>query len=75
MRDVFGAHYVSLHVRKTNRAALALYTESLGFTVSDIEKGYYADGEDAYGMFSLMFICSVQSVRVISTPIAMRQDL
>lgn len=49
MRDIFQAHFVSLHVRKTNRAALALYSESLGFTVSGIEKGYYADGEDAYG--------------------------
>jgi ribosomal protein S18 acetylase RimI-like enzyme len=40
MRDVFGAAYVSLHVRKTNRAALALYTETLGFTVQGIEKSY-----------------------------------
>ena len=40
MKDVFGAAYVSLHVRKTNRAALALYTETLGFAIKGIEKGY-----------------------------------
>ncbi|KAG0140685.1 hypothetical protein CROQUDRAFT_718532 [Cronartium quercuum f. sp. fusiforme G11] len=50
MRDVFGAKYVSLHVRKTNRAALSLYRDTLGFTVKEIEKKYYADGEDAYSM-------------------------
>ncbi|GAA97536.1 uncharacterized protein L969DRAFT_91448 [Mixia osmundae IAM 14324] len=50
MKDVFGATSVSLHVRKTNRAALGLYRDTLGFTVHDIEKKYYADGEDAYAM-------------------------
>ncbi|KAI9234662.1 MAG: acyl-CoA N-acyltransferase [Podila humilis] len=48
MRDVFGCKYVSLHVRKSNRAALQLYRDTLKFTVQDIEKKYYADGEDAY---------------------------
>ena len=50
MRDVFGAHYVSLHVRQSNRAAIALYTQTLGFQVHGVEKKYYADGEDALGM-------------------------
>ncbi|KAF9057946.1 acyl-CoA N-acyltransferase [Panaeolus papilionaceus] len=50
MADIYKAHYVSLHVRKSNRAALGLYRDTLGFTVKDIEKGYYADGEDAYAM-------------------------
>lgn len=40
MKEVFGATYVSLHVRKTNRAALALYRDTLGFEVLGIEKGY-----------------------------------
>jgi ribosomal protein S18 acetylase RimI-like enzyme len=40
MRDVFGAKYVSLHVRKTNRAALSLYQDALGFTMKEIEKKY-----------------------------------
>ncbi|EIN10899.1 acyl-CoA N-acyltransferase [Punctularia strigosozonata HHB-11173 SS5] len=50
MATVYQAAYVSLHVRKSNRAALGLYRDTLGFTVKDIEKKYYADGEDAYAM-------------------------
>lgn len=46
----YGAKYVSLHVRQSNRAALHLYKDTLQFTVKDIEKGYYADGENAYSM-------------------------
>lgn len=45
-----GAEYVSLHVRKSNRAAFNLYTETLGYKIHDIEAKYYADGEDAYDM-------------------------
>jgi N-alpha-acetyltransferase 10/11 len=37
----------SLHARSRNRAALALYSASLGFEVERIEERYYADGEDA----------------------------
>jgi peptide alpha-N-acetyltransferase len=48
MTDVYDAHFVSLHVRKSNRAALQLYRDTLKFTISDVEKKYYADGEDAY---------------------------
>ncbi|KAL3701641.1 hypothetical protein R1sor_019663 [Riccia sorocarpa] len=50
MQEVFGAEYVSLHVRKSNRAAFHLYTETLGYKISDIEAKYYADGEDAFDM-------------------------
>ena len=50
MEHVFGAHFVSLHVRKSNRAAFHLYNETLQYTINDIERGYYADGEDAYDM-------------------------
>ncbi|KIK04676.1 hypothetical protein K443DRAFT_92581 [Laccaria amethystina LaAM-08-1] len=50
MCAIYNASYVSLHVRKSNRAALGLYRDTLGFTVKDIEKKYYADGEDAYAM-------------------------
>ena len=42
MKEVFGAKYVTLHVRETNRAAIGLYRDALGFKVSDIEKGYCA---------------------------------
>ncbi|KAM0792878.1 N-terminal acetyltransferase A complex catalytic subunit ard1 [Microbotryomycetes sp. NB124-2] len=50
MKQAFKANYVSLHVRKTNRAALALYKDTLGFEVVEIESKYYADQEDAYSM-------------------------
>lgn len=50
MADVFDAEYVSLHVRKSNRAAFHLYKNTLQYEIHDVEKGYYADGEDAYDM-------------------------
>ena len=50
MFEVFGAQFVSLHVRMSNVAALRLYRDTLGFTVEKIEAKYYADGEDAYSM-------------------------
>jgi len=50
MYENFNAVYVSLHVRKSNIAALALYRDTLGFKVAGIEAKYYADGEDAYSM-------------------------
>ncbi len=50
MQEYFDADYVSLHVRVSNRPALHLYHNNLGFDVKGIEKGYYADTEDAYKM-------------------------
>merc|ERR1719491_2654939 len=50
MEETFAAEYVSLHVRYTNRAAFTLYSSTLGFDINDVEKGYYADKEDAYDM-------------------------
>lgn len=50
MQEVFHAEYVSLHVRKSNRAAFSLYTQTLQFEIHDIEAKYYADSEDAYDM-------------------------
>ncbi|KAI4469943.1 n-terminal acetyltransferase [Holotrichia oblita] len=50
MVECFDAKYVSLHVRKSNRAALNLYKNSLKFETVEIEPKYYADGEDAYSM-------------------------
>eukprot|EP00246_Nothoceros_aenigmaticus_P013775 TRINITY_DN4926_c0_g1_i1.p1 TRINITY_DN4926_c0_g1~~TRINITY_DN4926_c0_g1_i1.p1 ORF type:complete len:162 (-),score=44.65 TRINITY_DN4926_c0_g1_i1:167-652(-) len=50
MQEVFEAEYVSLHVRKSNRAAFHLYTQTLGYKINDIEAKYYADSEDAYDM-------------------------
>ncbi|TFK71815.1 acyl-CoA N-acyltransferase [Pluteus cervinus] len=50
MATIYGASFVSLHVRKSNRAALNLYRDTLGFTLKATESKYYADGEDAYAM-------------------------
>jgi len=50
MQETFSAEYVSLHVRKSNRAAFSLYTNTLKFQINDIEAKYYADSEDAYDM-------------------------
>jgi peptide alpha-N-acetyltransferase len=50
MAETHRAHYVSLHVRVSNTAALHLYRDTLGFEVEKVEAKYYADGEDAYAM-------------------------
>lgn len=50
MQESFGASYCSLHVRYTNMAAFHLYSQTLSYKIHDIEKSYYADGEDAYSM-------------------------
>lgn len=50
MFETYNAVYVSLHVRVSNIAALALYRDTLGFTVGGTEAKYYADGEDAFSM-------------------------
>lgn len=50
MQESFGAAYVTLHVRYTNMAAYHLYSKTLGYQINEVEKGYYADGEDAYAM-------------------------
>ena len=50
MFETYNAQYVSLHVRVSNVAALALYRDTLGFKVVGTEAKYYADGEDAYSM-------------------------
>jgi peptide alpha-N-acetyltransferase len=40
MRSVYKATYVTLHVRKSNKAALGLYRDSLGFKVDKVEEKY-----------------------------------
>jgi peptide alpha-N-acetyltransferase len=50
MVETFGAHYVSLHVRVSNKAAIHLYRDTLGFKTEKTESKYYADGEDAFCM-------------------------
>ena len=48
MKEVFGMKTVTLHVRFSNIAARNLYLERLKYTQVNIDKGYYADGEDAH---------------------------
>ena len=36
MVESFSARYVSLHVRVSNRAALSLYRDNLGFQISEV---------------------------------------
>jgi ribosomal protein S18 acetylase RimI-like enzyme len=55
---VFDAEYVSLHVRRSNLAALHLYQKSLGYEVIDIELKYYADGEDAFALRKVRLVFS-----------------
>lgn len=50
MDQIFESHYVSLHVRVSNRAALGLYRDKLGYETFDTEEKYYADEENAYNM-------------------------
>eukprot|EP00946_MAST-07B_sp_MAST-7B-sp1_P001506 g1506.t1 len=50
MQECFQAKFCSLHVRKSNAGAFHLYSNTLGYKIHDLEKGYYADGEDAYAM-------------------------
>ena len=40
MVSIYKASYVSLHVRKSNKAAIALYRDTLGFEVAKVEKKY-----------------------------------
>jgi len=46
-----GAAYLTLEVRQSNAAAIALYT-SHGFIAVNRRKGYYENGEDALLMVS-----------------------
>jgi len=50
MAEYYNANFASLHVRVYNRAALHMYKDNLGFEILGVEKGYYADKEDAYKM-------------------------
>lgn len=50
MVEYYNATFASLHVRVSNRAALHMYKDNLGFEILGVEKGYYADKEDAYKM-------------------------
>ncbi|KAI6005460.1 acyl-CoA N-acyltransferase, partial [Pisolithus albus] len=50
MTSMHYIQYIQLNVRISNRAALALYRDVLGYTIYRVEHNYYADGEDAFCM-------------------------
>ena len=50
MEDMTDASYCSLHVRRTNEAALHLYQRTLGYRCAEVDEKYYVDGEDAFHM-------------------------
>ena len=55
MATIYRAAYVSLHVRRSNRAALSLYRDTLGFTVKDIEKKYCEPVPKSSVLFTSIF--------------------
>ena len=48
MKEIAEMEVVTLHVRFSNIAATNLYMKRLGYAMIKIDKGYYADGEDAH---------------------------
>jgi [ribosomal protein S18]-alanine N-acetyltransferase len=44
-----GAQAITLEVRKSNRAAIQLY-QGMGFAITQLRKGFYSNGEDAFVM-------------------------
>ena len=50
MKSVFDVDSVTLHVRRSNTAAIALYQGALSYTNEKVDVEYFADKEDAYFM-------------------------
>ena len=50
MEHEWEGNFCSLHVRRTNAAALHLYQDTLQYRCANIDFGYYVDDEDAYHM-------------------------
>lgn len=57
MATVYKAAYVSLHVRKSNRAALGLYRDTLGFKVDKIESKYCESPMATLASVSYLNLC------------------
>ena len=67
MATIYRASYVSLHLRKSNRAALSLYKDTLGFTVKDIEKKYCKHNPARIGWNTLTEIESISQTQMERT--------
>lgn len=59
MATTYRAAHVSLHVRKSNRAALGLYRDTLGFTDNGIEKKYCELFDDHLKFLSLVYVLTL----------------
>lgn len=40
MNHLYKAHHITLHVRESNKPAISLYRDNLGFEQTGVEKGY-----------------------------------
>ena len=40
MNHLYKAHHITLHVRESNKPAISLYKDNLGFEQTGVEKGY-----------------------------------
>lgn len=49
----YKAAHITLHVRKSNRAAISLYRDTLGFEVYTMEKAYCMSGRRSTSQISL----------------------
>ena len=57
MASIYKASYVSLHVRKSNKAAIALYRDTLGFEVAKVEKKYCKSNGFSTCRSSVLIFC------------------
>ena len=57
MASIYKASYVSLHVRKSNKAAIALYRDTLGFEVAKVEKKYCKSKDLSTPRFFALILC------------------
>lgn len=49
MNHLYKAHHITLHVRESNRPAISLYKDNLGFEQTGVEKGYCESCRGAWG--------------------------
>ena len=72
MKTVYEGHYCSLHVRISNRAAISLYKDVLGYEILKVEEAYYADKEDAYDM--KLFFNETTRAKLLKKPIKLQEE-
>jgi ribosomal protein S18 acetylase RimI-like enzyme len=63
MASLYNAAHITLHVRKSNRAAISLYRDSLGFEVTGVEKAYCKSFRTRAMHLSRMYMLSIDIIR------------